>query len=68
MKQSEVKKLSVAELQEEIAKSRKSYADLKMAHVITPLENPLQLRAVRRTIARLETELTLKGNSNNSAE
>ena len=30
MKQSEVKELSVAELQEELGKSRKAYSDLKM--------------------------------------
>ncbi|MCL6218349.1 50S ribosomal protein L29 [Zunongwangia pacifica] len=58
MKQSEVKELSVAELQEELDKSRKAYADLKMAHAVSPLENPIQLRAVRRSIARLATELT----------
>lgn len=58
MKQSEVKELSVAELQEELDKSRKAYADLKMAHAVSPLENPIQLRSVRRNIARLATELT----------
>ncbi|GGW77659.1 50S ribosomal protein L29 [Salegentibacter mishustinae] len=58
MKQSEVKELSVAELQEELGKSRKAYSDLKMAHAVSPLENPIQLRAERRTIARLATELT----------
>ena len=58
MKQSEVKEFSVAELQEELAKSSKAYSDLKMAHAVSPLENPIQLRAVRRTIARLATELT----------
>ncbi|MDX1543622.1 MAG: 50S ribosomal protein L29 [Christiangramia sp.] len=58
MKQSEVKELSVAELQEELDKSRKAYSDLKMAHAVSPLENPIQLRAVRRNIARLATELT----------
>ncbi len=57
MKQSEVKEFSVAELQEELEKSRKAYSDLKMAHAVSPLENPIQLRAVRRTIARLATEL-----------
>ena len=58
MKQSEIKELSVAELQEKLGESKKSYADLKMAHAVTPLENPLQLRHVRRTIARLATELS----------
>ena len=58
MKQSEVEKLSVAELQDELANARKSYTDLRMAHAMSPLENPLQLRTVRRSIARMATELT----------
>ena len=58
MKQSEVKELSVAELQEELDRSRKSYADLKMAHAVSPLENPIQLRTARRAVARVATELT----------
>lgn len=60
MKQSEVIGLSVAELQEKLGETKKQYADLKLAHAITPLENPLQLRKVRRTVARLATELTKK--------
>ena len=36
MKQSEVRELSVAELQEEFAKSKKAYSDLKMAHAVSP--------------------------------
>ena len=58
MKQSEIKELSVADLQEKLGEVKKSYADLKMAHAISPLENPIQLRALRRTVARIATELT----------
>ena len=58
MKQSEIKELSVTELQEKLAALRKNQTDLKMAHVISPLENPIQLRDLRRTVARLATELT----------
>jgi len=29
-----------------------------MAHAISPLETPMQLRALRRTVARVATELT----------
>ncbi|MGB3775604.1 MAG: 50S ribosomal protein L29 [Leeuwenhoekiella sp.] len=58
MKQSEVKEKSVAELQEELIKAKKSYTDLKMAHAISPLENPIQLRSQRKTVARIATELT----------
>ena len=58
MKQSEIRELSVADLQEKLASFKKNYADLKMAHAISPLENPLELRALRRTVARIATELT----------
>ena len=58
MKQSEIKDLSTADLQEKLVELRKSYADLQMSHAIQPLDNPLQLRTSRRTIARISTELT----------
>jgi len=58
MKQSEIISLSVAELQEQLSQSRKTYADLKTTHTISPIHNPLQIRAMRRTIARLVTELS----------
>ena len=58
MKQSEIKELAVAEIQEKLAGVKKNYTDLKMAHAISPLENPIQLRDLRKTVARLATELT----------
>jgi large subunit ribosomal protein L29 len=58
MKQTEIKGLSATELQEKLNQTKKAYADLKMAHAISPIENPLQIRSVRRTVARLATELT----------
>ena len=33
---------------------------LEFAHTISPLENPMTLRSLRRDIARLKTELMLK--------
>ncbi len=58
MKQSEIKEASTAELQERLSETKRAFSDLKMAHAITPLENPIQLRVQRRTIARIATELT----------
>ena len=58
MKQSEIKGLSTEELQEKLGSLKKSYSDLKMAHIISPLETPMQLRALRRSVARVATELT----------
>ncbi|MBT8204607.1 MAG: 50S ribosomal protein L29 [Eudoraea sp.] len=62
MKQSEVKEMSVEELQEKLAAFKKQHADLKMAHSVTPLENPLLIRNARRNVARLATELTKREN------
>ena len=58
MKQAEIKELSVEELQQKLAELKKEHADLKMAHSVTPLENPMQIRKTRRTVARLATELS----------
>lgn len=34
-----------------------AYDQMKLNHQITPLENPSQIKAARRDIARLQTEL-----------
>ena len=62
MKNKEIKELSVEEISQKYAEFKKQHADLKMAHFVTPLENPLQIRKIRRTVARLATELTNRGN------
>ncbi|MFO7701445.1 50S ribosomal protein L29 [Psychroflexus maritimus] len=58
MKQSEIKELSVADLREELDKTRQELSNLKMTHAISPLENPMQIRVARKAIARLATEIT----------
>jgi len=58
MKQSEIKELSTVDLQENLSTLKKNYTDLKMAHAISPLENQIQLRALRKSVARIATELT----------
>lgn len=54
--------MSVEELKEKLAELQQQYGTLKMAHAVTPLENPLQLRSARKTVARLATELTKREN------
>lgn len=58
MKQSEIKELSVEELNEKLSAFSKELGSLKMTHAISPLENPSQLRSIRRSIARINTEIT----------
>jgi len=58
MKQSEIISLSAAELQEKLSQLKKTYAELRTAHAISPIQNPLQIKFVRRSVARLATELS----------
>jgi len=58
MKQSEVKGYSQEELKDKLAESKKSYADLKRTHIVSPLENPSEITKMRKTIARLNTALS----------
>ena len=58
MNQSEVLKLSIEELKEQLVEQKMKYNELKMAHAVSPLENPIQLRYIRKSIARIATEIT----------
>lgn len=60
MKQAEIKNLSVEDIKAKLVELRATYNKTKLAHQISPVENPIQIRDLRRTIARLETELTNK--------
>jgi len=57
MKSSEILELSLRELKERIDNEKNFLTRLKLNHAISPLDNPLKIRAARRNIARLMTEL-----------
>jgi len=60
MKASEVHKLSAAELKSEEERLRRSLFDVRSQAVTEKLENPRQLRNIRRDIARVLTEKNLR--------
>ena len=62
MTSKEIKNLSQDQLKEQIAQEREHLLRLKFAHAISPIENPLRIRASRKEIARLLTELSAKSN------
>ena len=62
MNNSEIKSLSIDELQERIVSERENLQKLKFAHAISPIENPMKIKAAKRLIARMNTELTIKQN------
>ena len=48
------------DLKARLEEDRLRLKKLEFAHAISPLENPMTLRSLRRDIARLQTELKLK--------
>ena len=62
MKQQEIVQLSVGDLQERVADFKEQLIKLELTHAVSPLENPLQIRELRKTVARLSTELTKREN------
>ena len=57
MKIAEIRELSTAELQERVEAEVTRYAQMKLNHAISPLENPESLKQLRREIARMKGEL-----------
>lgn len=57
MKQVDIKDLSVDDLTEKLAEQKEVLAKMKLSHAVSPLENPMQIKDIRRTVARLNTEL-----------
>ena len=49
--------MSDTDLQARLNEDKLRLKKLKFAHAISPLENPMTIRGVRRDIARVKTEL-----------
>ncbi len=57
MKATELKDLTIADLRELLVEQKSTLSKLVINHKIAELENPIQIRNYRRTIARINTEL-----------
>lgn len=55
-----IQTLSEQDLQARIQEDELRLKKLEFAHAISPLENPMNIRGLRREIARLKTELKKK--------
>lgn len=60
MKASEIKGMSIAEIEEKLVSLRTELQKMELTHVISPIENPMKIRQTRRDIARLMTILSQK--------
>ncbi len=55
-----IKDLNLNDLKSKISEDQLRLKKLEFAHAISPLENPMNIRGLRRDIARLKTELKKK--------
>ena len=56
MKSSEIKELTITELEERLESEESMLVRMKMNHAVSPLDNPNKIVETRRNIARLKTE------------
>ena len=60
MKANELREMNIAELNEELLSQKKELFNLRFQLATGQLENPLQIRNVKRDIARINTIITEK--------
>jgi large subunit ribosomal protein L29 len=53
-----LKDLSETDLHAKVREDKQRLKKLEFAHAISPLESPVNIRMIRKDIARLKTELT----------
>lgn len=53
----ELRDISDADLQDQLKESTSSLEKMTFDHTVNGIENPLQLRTVRRDVARIKTEI-----------
>ena len=58
MKQSEIKILTIEDLNDKLQEFKQKLLDLKMSHAVSPLENPNLISQTRKMIARIMTEIS----------
>ena len=59
-KKQDIKDLNVQELNDKVQESQIAYKKARFNHAVSPLDNPVSLREMRRDVARLKTELTVR--------
>jgi large subunit ribosomal protein L29 len=60
MKNSEIRALSMEELNEKLVAEKEAMHKLKFAHAISPIENPQKIKETRKLIARIQTAIRQK--------
>ncbi|WP_185861080.1 50S ribosomal protein L29 [Blattabacterium cuenoti] len=58
----DIKNLSIRNLIKKISELKKNYQNIKFNHHIKMLKNPMQIKFIRKNIAKLKTEYNKKIN------
>ena len=66
MKNSEIRELSTKDIHERLEDARLQLTKAKLNHAVSPLENTNVLKEMKATVARLLTELSSRGNAEQS--
>ena len=51
------------ELHDLLVAERERLVKMKMSHTVSPIENPMQIKFARKTVARIMTELSKRNTS-----
>ena len=60
MKTSEIKEMTISDIEERIENEKLALQQVELNHSVSPLDNPMKIRHARRNIARLMTVLRQK--------
>ena len=64
MKATILTEMPINELNDLLLSEKERLAKLKMSHAVSPMENPMQIKFVKKTVARILTELSRRKKQN----
>ena len=56
--------MTLNELNDLLLTEREKLVKMKMSHAVSPMENPMQIKFVKKTVARILTELSRRKKQN----
>lgn len=60
MNNSEIRSLSIKELENKLIDEKENLSKLRFSHSVTPIENPNKIGQSRKLIAKIKTEINFK--------
>lgn len=67
MKASEIKEMTLVEMNNKLSDLRKELFNLRFQHAVNQLDNPMRIKAVKKDIARVKTFIREQESMNDSS-